>query len=149
MEETIKVDKTTRGRLNAFDRKKINKEFWANVYQFAKEKDYTIQRLCQEIDKPTSYISNAKLHDSDFSTKTVFKIADVLHVSVEDLIPSSKIKYYMALKPENEILLKAKDGDKEAMTNLFSMLPKRRQEAIIIHVFSLLGVNPKTVIRSL
>lgn len=129
----------------------LSETFWQNVNIKLKEQKKTKEWLGQQTGIATQSISSAIYHKSTVNVYTALRICAALNCSVEDMLyGTSPDIAEMQENIESSLVQQAEEegGSSQivATSKLFQRLKKEEQKAILVHLFSLLGMNPKTTL---
>lgn len=130
----------------------ITTTFWHSVELRLKDLGKSRAWLSKEAGLSAQSLTSAIYLDSKLNIYTVLRITKVLNCTIEDLLYGSSSTSSNDHSEQCLNLLKAVDAEKEtnslaSLTSLFRYLNKNEQEAVLVHVFSLLGVDAQETIN--
>ena len=131
-------------------RGEIRDRFWYTVDMRLKEMGKSKSWLAREIGVPAQSLLSATYLKSHINLFNLLKISNVLGCSVEEMLLGTK---RTVRQVNEEDIKRAKD---EANTNnflgimdLFQNLSQSSRKAVVIHIFSLMGISPEETLERL
>lgn len=146
--------KPTNGR-NAKEQRDIDMtmRFWHSVDTRLKDEHISRAELGRRTNLSNQSLTSAKYLKSKVNIFTVLRITKALDCTVEDLIYGSSSTQLHSegkcVKLVEQAREEAESDGISALIKLFSELTSDEQLAVLIHVFSLLGVSPRELMQKL
>lgn len=151
-QETETVKGRPRVRTNARN-EEISEVFWHSVETKTREAGISRAELSRRSDLSNQTLSSAKYLKTTIKISAALRLTKALGCTIEDLLYGTSAQgghrddKYTSLVEQ----VKTEKGTKEIpnLTKLFCELTQQEQDAVLIHIFSLMGVSPKEVIEKM
>lgn len=160
--EEQEIEKTAQGTESGKGRPRVKKNarneeiseiFWHSVEAKIRDEGISKAELSRRADLSNQSLSSAKYLKTTINVFTVLRITKALNCTVEDLLYGTSAQHGHREEKCTHLVeqVKGEKGTREILnlTNLFGKLTKQEQEAVLVHIFSILGVSPKETIEKM